>query len=50
MRAMAGDANTTGSDQYRELTPCRLSREELFAAIPGPTRHKKLGKRVLGLV
>ena len=27
----------------------RLSREELFAAIPGPKRRKKLGKRVLGL-
>ena len=28
----------------------RLSREELFAAIHGPKRRKKLGKRVLGLV
>jgi len=28
----------------------RLSREELFAAIPGPKRRKKLSKRVLGLV
>lgn len=27
----------------------RLSREELFAAIPGPKRRKKLSKRVLGL-
>ena len=27
----------------------RLSREELFEAIPGPKRRKKLGKRVLGL-
>ena len=28
----------------------RLSREELFAAIPGPKRRKKLSKGVLGLV
>ena len=28
----------------------RLSREELFAAIPGPKRRKKLSKKVLGLV
>jgi hypothetical protein len=28
----------------------RLSREELFAAIPGPKRRKKLSKRVLGLL
>ena len=28
----------------------RLSREELFAAIPGPKRRKKLNKRVLGLL
>jgi hypothetical protein len=27
----------------------RLSREELFATIPGPKRRKKLSKRVLGL-
>ena len=27
----------------------RLSREELFEAIPGPKRRKKLSKRVLGL-
>lgn len=27
----------------------RLSREELFAAIPGPKRRKKLSRRVLGL-
>jgi hypothetical protein len=27
----------------------RLSRQELFEAIPGPNRRKKLGKRVLGL-
>ena len=27
----------------------RLSREELFGAIPGPKRRKKLGRRVLGL-
>ena len=27
----------------------RLSREELFAAIPGPKRRKKLSKKVLGL-
>ena len=28
----------------------RLSREELFEAIPGPKRRKKLSQRVLGLV
>jgi len=28
----------------------RLSREELFGAIPGPKRRKKLSKKVLGLV
>jgi len=28
----------------------RLSREELFAAIPGPKRRKNLSKRVLGLL
>jgi len=28
----------------------RLSREELFASIPGPRRRKKLNKQVLGLV
>ena len=28
----------------------RLSREELFAAVPGPQRRKKLSKQVLGLV
>ena len=27
----------------------RLSRQELFAAIPGPKRRKKLSQRVLGL-
>jgi hypothetical protein len=27
----------------------RLSREELFACVPGPTRRKKLSKTVLGL-
>ncbi len=27
----------------------RLSREELFACVPGPTRRKKLSKSVLGL-
>ena len=27
----------------------RLSRQELFEAIPGPKRRKKLSKRVLGL-
>ena len=26
----------------------RLSREELFATIPGPKRRKRLGKKVLG--
>jgi len=28
----------------------RLSREELFASLPGPKRRKKLSKTVLGLV
>jgi hypothetical protein len=28
----------------------RLSREELFEAVPGPKRRKKLSKAVLGLV
>jgi cyclopropane fatty-acyl-phospholipid synthase-like methyltransferase len=28
----------------------RLSREELFASLPGPQRRKKLSKKVLGLV
>jgi cyclopropane fatty-acyl-phospholipid synthase-like methyltransferase len=28
----------------------QLSREELFASVPGPKRRKKLGKKVLGLV
>jgi hypothetical protein len=28
----------------------QLSREELFASVPGPTRRKKLSKSVLGLV
>ena len=28
----------------------RLSREELFEALPNPKRRKRLGKRVLGLV
>jgi len=28
----------------------RLSREELFKSLPGPKRHKKLSKTVLGLV
>jgi cyclopropane fatty-acyl-phospholipid synthase-like methyltransferase len=28
----------------------RLSREELFASVPGPPRRKKLSKKVLGLV
>jgi len=28
----------------------RLSREELFETVPGTTRRKKLGKRVLGLI
>lgn len=28
----------------------RLSREELFASVPGPRRRKKLSKQVLGLV
>jgi cyclopropane fatty-acyl-phospholipid synthase-like methyltransferase len=28
----------------------RLSREELFEALPNPNRRKRLGKRVLGLV
>jgi hypothetical protein len=28
----------------------RLSREVLFATVPHPSRRKKLGKRVLGLV
>jgi len=27
----------------------QLSREELFASVPGPKRRKKLSKRVLGL-
>ena len=27
----------------------RLSREELFECVPGPTRRKKLNKKVLGL-
>jgi len=27
----------------------RLSREELFASVPGPKRRKKLSKKVLGL-
>jgi hypothetical protein len=27
----------------------RLSREELFETIPGPTRRKKLSKKVLGI-
>ena len=28
----------------------RLSREVLFATVPHPTRRKRLGKRVLGLI
>ena len=28
----------------------RLSREELFEALPNPNRRKRLGKKVLGLV
>ena len=28
----------------------QLSREELFASVPGPKRRKKLGKAVLGLI
>jgi hypothetical protein len=28
----------------------RLSREELFASVPGPQRRKRLSKKVLGLV
>src|ERR1700704_2027789 len=28
----------------------RLSREELFEALPNPKRRKRLGKRVLGLI
>lgn len=28
----------------------RLSREELFASLPGPKRRKQLSKKVLGLV
>ena len=28
----------------------RLSRAELFESLPNPKRHKRLGKRVLGLV
>lgn len=28
----------------------RLSRKELFETVPGPTRRKRLGKKVLGLI
>lgn len=38
----------TVQDTLRRMQ--QLSREELFATVPGPKRRKKLSKRVLGLV